>query len=583
MNALIEAYRQQVPDDTRGDDELTLLFGGLDEQEGKSSPFPGFAEDYQRAKARQAALDELDTPTVGEELGRGVRRGMTGLKTTAYGLGALGADVVGADTLNKALLESYTRAEEASAAEDAPTVSRIEDVTGLESGARYALGKAGEFVPLIGETIALTTAGALAGSAAAPGAGTAAGGATGLASGFLGRQAARSLIKSGIGKLVKSGAVKAAEKDIIESQLARVATRKLADEVLAPGTEALLARQASALAKKYGSTGANLLNFYGLGAGPSYGHLAQTPGVSEEDARWGALFIAGPFSAGGVLLPSSIIKKLFPGVEENVARSYWLRLAKNASAHIPASTVGMGLMEVGHIAAERYAKGELDKPLNDEELSRLLNAAVVGAGIGAVATPLTALRRARETRDDRTTVDPAIASHFESVDPVMQQYLRETKWLQQQGPLPPDLQAVFETHMRNSDRARYYEMVEPEAPLPKVPVAPEKPVEEVVEAPVPEPKPPAPVVEPIVADQTATVGKQPKVISGERVDVQPVNPDHLPVIAEDLLGRKMANPGVQNLLASLVKNKDWENVANLLDLEIDPNTQQLPQRWRCGS
>jgi hypothetical protein len=389
MNSLVDAWRQSNPTDPRSDDELTLLLG--DRDDGSFAALPDFADDYQRLATRRQASIELNRPTVGEEFTRGVSRGGSQLAQSGYGAAALGAHAVGWKSAEDAMLAKYLESQKDSAEQDASAVPRVEDVNDFGTGVRFALGKAGELIPQIGEAAVLGAAGALAGSTAAPGPGTVAGGGAGLTAGLVARQSARALLKAGIKDLL-AGTVDAASASLVRDQIESIATRKAIQGALLPATERLLATQIKATAANLGGMGANLLNFYGIGSGTIYGDIANREGVDRSDAAKAAA-IGGIGSAiANMPLPATVLSRFFPGAGESVARTYIQRLAADAALEIPIGAASETADELVQIAAEKWADPKRrDTGLDDSDLSRLLNAAVVGGAAGAFVAPLSAI------------------------------------------------------------------------------------------------------------------------------------------------------------------------------------------------
>lgn len=494
MNSLVAAYRQRVPNDPASDDQLTLLFGQQNDQDGRFNGYPDFVQDYNSLKSFQAAKTPDLSPRetgYGEEFSRGVSRGVSSLESTAYGLGALGAGAVGADSLKQALVNRYNDAEQASAQESPASVNRVEDIKGPDTAARYALGKAGELVPNALEAVGFGVAGGLAGTAVEPGGGTVVGGTGGLLEGFLARQAAKSALKA----LIEDGAEMIADKgvrEVVKGQLESIAKREALDEAIAPATKQLLEDAFRAKAKQYGMKAAETLNFGAMGAGGEYPKLAQTPGA--ENPETGAL-IAGIGGAAGAILPSNVIGKFLPGVGEDVAETYMKRLALNAAEHIPAGTVGMGAMELGNIAAERYSDpAKRDQPLTDEEVSRILNAATVGAIAGGVSAPLTAIKGPAQT------FDPAVEQHFENVPEERRQQIAQLKGRVEAAGASPDQADLTAVRTLSPEERQFYavaQSIKPSAEEDKTPTTsaaqPDKATSEAGGAPTPPaPQPPTP-------------------------------------------------------------------------------------------
>ena len=396
MNSLVEKYRSRVPDDPRSDEELTLMFGRTNDQDGRYNSYPDFVAQYKQL----TAPPELSLKA---EAVRGFDRGVNSLKESAYGLGALGADLVGATDARDAMLARYAESQAESSTDRASSVPRVEDVKDLSSGLKFAASKVGELVPQIGEALVTGAAGALAGSAVAPGPGTAAGGAAGVVEGFVARQSAKAIIKVGIDKLLTSmgrESLDAAGRAIVKDQIESVAAKQAIKGTIHPVVEKLLADQIKSSAANMGSFGANLVNFYGIGAGTIYGDLGNREGVDKGDARAAAL-IGGIGSAlANAPLPTVVLSRYFPGVGSEVAQKYISRLAKDAALEIPLGAGTEALDELVQIAAEKYADPKRrNTGLDDQDLSRLLNAAVVGAGAGGMVAPISAIPGPRPVFD----------------------------------------------------------------------------------------------------------------------------------------------------------------------------------------
>lgn len=400
MNSLVAEYRNRRPDDTRSDEELTLLLGRAHDVDGRYAGYPDFVEEYQSTKAR-LAKEEVPFKS---EFRRGLKRGVSGLKQSAVGAGALAADVVGAESLRDTALEKYRDLQAEDASANAPGVARIEDVGSVSDLARYVIGKGGELVPQIAEAAIAGVAGAAAGSAAAPGPGTVAGG----VGGFLSRRAAKKILSEGIEAVLEKRGLAAIEKEIVKDQLKNVAERKAISDAIRPEVADLLNIETKSMLAKGGALGAELANFYGIGAGTIYGETANREGVDKADARAAALAGGIGTAIANAPLPLMVISRFFPGASQAAVRSYMQRLASDAAKEIPMGAGGEVLDELFQIAAEKYADPKLrNTPLSDEDLSRLLNAGVVGGFAGAVAAPASAI--------PSQGFHPVVEQHFRNV------------------------------------------------------------------------------------------------------------------------------------------------------------------------
>ena len=413
-NSLVEQYRSLKPNDPRTDDELTQVFGKANEEDGRYNGFPDFVEDYSNLKNNsipEAVPYELP-PSVKGEFGKALKEGGSSLKQAATGFGALLASYGGWDSMRDSLLDSYKKQSEAGA-DNAPAIPNLEDIKSPHDFALYLAAKAGGLIPQLGEAVATSAAGALVGSAVAPGPGTAAGAGEGFLEGFLGRKAAASLLELPVKKLAEKLGVDEAAAAVTKSELEKVVAKNAAEAVLDKGAVSLLKKEATSYAIKHGELGANLLNFYGLGAGGTYGQLATTPGIDEGDAKTASV-IAGAGSAAGALLPHYITSRLFPGVADKVAGEYIEQLAKDAAKVVPLTAGGMGLMEVASIAAEKYADPKKrNEGWTDDDTSRLWNSIAVGGTLGGVTSLGTAFKGPSKSITPK--LDPAVENHVKDV------------------------------------------------------------------------------------------------------------------------------------------------------------------------
>lgn len=366
MNSFIKAFRAQNPNDPATDEELVLEYG----DKYPSDQFPSdFVADYQRLKTGRA----VESSGLGTELKRGFARGLTGLESSAAGAMALAADMTGEDAVKDYWLNIYKRKVGESATADQPSVPTVQQATGsLSAAGQYVAGKIGELVPNVGEALV----GAAAGTALAPGPGTEAGG----IGSFFARNAARSAIRRTIEKGLTADVAK---------ELEDFAAGKIAGDALSKGAAKMVADTSKYLA----GTTASAANFGALGAGGGYGTLAETPGVSPEDARAGAL-ISGAGASIGALIPAHILKGLFgESVGETAARSYVDLYAKKVPSELLTAGSGMGAMEFFNVIAEHYADPEKrGKDFSKEDYSRILNAAAVGVMAGVPAAGISAIR-----------------------------------------------------------------------------------------------------------------------------------------------------------------------------------------------
>lgn len=374
MNSLIQAYRRDVPTDTRSDEELLVDFGRQATPQFLAQ-YPDFAADWQKYQVQQ----NVEESSLATEFGRGVKRGVLGLEATAFGLGALATDALGLTGPRNWMLEGYKGRQEKIAEEAPPSVPSIKTAFSLGPRAlwQYVAGEAGALVPNLAEAVGAATAGAMVGSAVAPGVGTA----TGAAEGFFARNAA----KAAVTQLLKKN-------PLISKELEEYATGKLLSSQLSKEAEAVIDAGTKSTVKNLAANVASGINFAAQGAGGAYAGLSQTPGVSDQEALEAAA-IAGAGSSVGALIPAGILRHLFPGVGEQAAKSYVDIWAKKVPKEILSASSGMGAMEFFNILAEKHADPKKrNADFTDQDYERLLNAFTVGVLASGLAVGLTALR-----------------------------------------------------------------------------------------------------------------------------------------------------------------------------------------------
>lgn len=368
MNSLVQFYRQNNPNDASSDEEIIDGFVSRHPPETLAQ-YPDFLADWQKLQSTRA----VESSGIGEQFSRGFSRGVTGLETSAAGIGALAADTLGMPGVKSYLLDIYKNKSQQAAEETPASVPTIQGaLAGPSAFGQYVAGKTGELVPAAGEALAF----ALAGTAAAPGPGTEAG----LAAGIFGRAAARSAIKKAVeGTLSATG----------RKQLEDYAAGKVVESALEPAVAKVIKEAAGHMA----SLGASAANFAALGAGGAYGELSGREGVTPEAAKTGAL-IAGAGASIGALIPERLIKSIFGEKAATETVRTWIdSKAITVPKELLVAGSGMGAMEFFNILGERYADPKKrEEDFSKEDYSRMLNAVATGVLAGAPAAGITALR-----------------------------------------------------------------------------------------------------------------------------------------------------------------------------------------------
>lgn len=344
-NKSVQDYRtwlegQSGKRDRREDIELTLELGNL--MRSRNDPSledsdPEFRSQY--LEASQAT----DRGLIGEAAA-GVRRGARGLGATMVGAAALGLDAVGANETAQSVARKAKEIEEGGE-DNAPTVQKIGDVTGVGSAVRYGMGKIGEAAPSIAEAIGTGLIGAGIGSAASP-AGTVAG----AIAGVIEKQAVKSLVKKGVKEL----------------------------------TETAIKAEAKAIAKTLGAAAVGGANSLALSSGEIY----------NDTGNVGLSLGAGALAAiPDTVLPTYVLGKFFKGAASAEAKkeagSFLAALGKEAAKTMPIEAGTEAFQELVGLAAKKYNAGE-PATLTKEDISQLVEAAVGGAAGGALAAPMAA-------------------------------------------------------------------------------------------------------------------------------------------------------------------------------------------------
>lgn len=418
-NQLVQWWRTQRPDDASlSDEDLTTKIADLAPQYAKNgrdifAEYPDFASDYDIIRKNLGSEYRQSTTTLGEEVGRGLQRGISGLKSTAYGAAALAADAIPgqfADPARDAMLRKYKVAQEEASQEDvAPAVSSYKGVDDLRSAGQYVAGLAGEGLPSVAESLITGAAGAIAGSEV-PVAGNIAGGIAGI----VGKQAAKRLIAKKIAgytvQEIEEAAIKGVGSEALK-QLVRAETK--------------------AITSTAGALLANTLNSYGLSAGEIYGDLATNPNVKIEDALGIAVTAAIPAAIADTALPgyvinkSGVLRRLAGQIEnfgETEKRGFFGYIARLAAEVPKVSTMEAGteaFQELVNIAAAKYGEtGKLDLSLTEADKERIINAGFAGAVAATTTAPMAAARFDKQTAEP---VTPAPAPEAAAAAPVDQQ------------------------------------------------------------------------------------------------------------------------------------------------------------------
>lgn len=343
---LLEGYDKEEQEALVNEREQTTASSLIDQYYREDT---GRKTSEQLASEREIEALNAKLPSwFGGEFTSGFGRGVDQMQQTGYAVGALGSDLVGLDKARDWFLTGMKQ-QDAEIAENPTEHSSYESVDGFDSFMRYVSSSIGELAPNILESIGTGIAGAAIGSSAAPGPGTGAGAITG----FIGRQAARNIIKEGAEELVKK-------------ELKDYATGKIKQEAISEGTKALLKAESRKIAGKYGATTALAMSAWTQASGGIYSDLQKDPNLSEPDRKIAAI-VGGLASAiPETFMEGYIVRKFFPGSKEvtsemaGQASSYLIRFVKEYGKEFLKVAPGEGFTEVVQTMTEEAAKNWAD-------------------------------------------------------------------------------------------------------------------------------------------------------------------------------------------------------------------------------
>lgn len=571
-NSLISKYRQQFPEDTGSDPELTLVIGDLLAPETRQK-YPDFEAQYKELELERRIRQ---APSLTQELGTAFRGATAGLASTA--LGGAGMALRGIERLPfniaaamppgiglaRAAAEmpvplSRVAAEKAKEqidiqAQHPSTIHSVEEAIKSGEYAQYLAGATGQALPSLIEAGLTAIGGAAMGSTAGP-----VGTGGGLLTGVFARQAVKRLLRSQID-------------DALKAELGQLSKGELRRE-LSIGAQRALGEEAKNVAKQYGANVATGLNSYLLSAGEIYNNLTLDPqNPVDPDKAFNIALVGGFVSAiPDTFLPSYITGRILGGktgkpITETVKRSFYPKLARFAGE--VAKTTGIegateGFQEWVGIASERYANGHpIDAPLTEEDRSRILNAATIGGIAGFIAGPISGL--APEQRRQRNeAMDAAERAYFPSVSDERKQAIIEAELRKRTGQTTQ--QDVTEERTRTTEERNLATVLAVELDA--------KVAEKSAE-------------DQLIADLSAPLAEDDLPITPPR---EPVNSANLKAIANDFVERLAQIPqltAVQNQRLSLVRavlrtptSAQLENLAALFDLELDENAVEMPNRF----
>lgn len=402
---LVRTYRSQYPDDPRSDAEILSIFGDV-------TPYP--TEESVATTAPEGAF--APDPGLGRSFRGGLESGTYGLGSTIASAGALAVDWLPgtfADPLRNRLLRTGENlgGMASEAAQQAP-VREIENIQNFGDFANWAAYGIGSAAPSLGEALATSAIGGLAGTAATAetGPGAVAGGIGGAALGFIERRAVKKLIQEGVEELVGYQA------------------KKISRDALSDATKKLVRDKMMSVAGSIGTGAAGGINSWGLSSGEIYGDLLKNGNIDPDSARNYATGLGAIAAAPDTILPSYLWGRFFDKPLNQVSKeeakdagNFLLRFMMNTGEDavkqgaIEGSTEAF--QEWVNIAAEHWAdptsaRGGFE--ISDDEWSRIRNA----AAIGAISTVAPAAGAGLNTTLRDRAVAPAIAAEEPVVPPI---------------------------------------------------------------------------------------------------------------------------------------------------------------------
>ncbi len=470
---ILDAYRQalaaQGATDSRPDDFVIRELGPIIQQEA-----PQLFEQDPDLGQLWSNVRDADAPSLPAEFGRAFRGGLKGLASTAVGGTAL---LTGSDYLRNKAAEL-----DQSAAEDAPTIGTLEEISPGRSTAqkvlsrdalRYAISKFGSVAPSIAEAGLTALAGAAAGSAIAPGPGTVAGAAEGLVARSLIKSAIRQLISKGVAEeMVTKGLLKEASEIGLEQAL-KAGSKEVADVV---------GRQAISIGAKRGLGAANLANSYLLNAGDVYSEGADRPTSMAL-----GLVSAIPDSA----LPTYLLGRLFPGVAASKAKElgkfYLADRTKKLLEAAGAVAVEGGteyFQEGINVVARNIKEGKDPLTFTDADLKRFREAGIAGAAGGGLAAPSILLEGKASEVPTAPPAPPAVvptepgAAAPVAPASVVPPARTQAQIVQAVTAMPNEEKwvrlAELGARARSADEEAEFQLLQAQAPLPASSVAPDE-------------------------------------------------------------------------------------------------------------
>jgi len=371
VDQLRKRYLEEYGIDTSNFSNEELIFKHGQDLEGSGMDMDGIESEYgELFKDQYYDIKNRARPdqSYGDDFGDAISSATSGLQSTALGGLGLGLGQLGFEGAEDYLLGKAAEYQE-EASQSRPTVDRFSDVRWdrPEEVARFLIGAMGEVIPSTVES----------------------GGAALLGGGIAGL-GAKTLAKTAIRKSINERLKKTVGQSVID--LGKEIAKKKALTPFNVGAGAGLA--ASSFGLSSGEIYTELYPYTQLDpSNPDY--------VDPQEARnisTGFGFVAGGLDAFGA---GKLLSKL-TGASDKVASGYFKTLLKSLPEGIFVEGGTEVLQELINMTAEKYARG-MEMEFNDQEISRLFDAGVLGAIGGTQFSAISAIKGIQKKEIDQDT------------------------------------------------------------------------------------------------------------------------------------------------------------------------------------
>lgn len=328
-------------------------------------------------------LRDVPTPTDAGDFRRGMQTYWPGTQAALYGLGALGADLVGADeTAGEWAMRAQglldRQAQDARPSDSLSGAWKTGDgIAGtLGNLADWAQFNLGQMLPSVLESLAFSVAGAAAGSGAAPGPGTIAG----AIGGVVGKKLVREEVQAQIANMAA---------DYVAKQVAKGATEEIAKREALGLMRDQLAKESM---RTLGATGALAIASTARGMGESYNAAFATEQDGGPEVDVGRVLAGGAiYGAAEIFGDALLADTLLRGVRGTA-------LKDRVAAGFARNAVSEGATEAVQEGATRFAG---QQSLTDAEaLTAYFDSAAAGGLGGGVFGGIGAIRERPQPQGD---------------------------------------------------------------------------------------------------------------------------------------------------------------------------------------